>query len=154
MLPALAVAKFLEALREMHIVSDVVDAAILYAVHLVGLDPATAIEQEAEYGAFELGLICLGSRLGKDMKKPKLIAGVFALALLPAVLVLVNRPSAVQAQSALTEAAAPWRIVQVPPKVPASEARHYPPVLLINTATGETWELYCAPDCRWLPVER
>ena len=46
------------------------------------------------------------------MKKPKLklIAGVFALALLPAVLVLVNRPSDVQAQSSAWEgAAAPWR---------------------------------------------
>ncbi len=91
------------------------------------------------------------------MKKPKLkliAAGAFALVLLAAVLALVNRPSAVQAQPAWTEAAAPWRIVQVPPKEPTLLAGEYPPALLINTATGETWELYCAPDCRWLPVER
>lgn len=92
------------------------------------------------------------------MKKPKLkliAAGAFVLVLLAAVLALVNRPPAAQAQSVWAEAApAPWRIVQVPPKVPASEARHYPPALLINTATGETWELYCAPDCRWLPIRR
>lgn len=91
------------------------------------------------------------------MKKPKLkliAAGAFALVLLAAVLALVNRPPALQAQPAWAEAAAaPWRIVQVPPKAPVG-ASPYPPALLINTATGETWELYCNPGCRWLPVER
>lgn len=92
------------------------------------------------------------------MKKPKLkliAASAFALVLLAAVLALINRPSAVQAQPALADAAAaPWRIVQVPPKEPIRQAGDYPPALLINTATGETWELYCAPVCRWLPIER
>lgn len=92
------------------------------------------------------------------MKKPKLklmAAGAFALVLLAAVLALVNRPPIVQAQPAWAEAApAPWRIVQVPPKAPPAQARHYPPAMLINMTTGETWELYCAPDCRWLPVRR
>ena len=93
------------------------------------------------------------------MKKPKLkliAAGACALVLLAAVLALVNRPPVVQAQPAWAEAAAaPWRIAQVvPPKVLVSEARYYPSALLINTATGETWELYCNPGCRWLPVER
>lgn len=92
------------------------------------------------------------------MKKPKLkliASGAFALILLAAVLALVNRPSAVQAQPAWAEAsAAPWRIVQVPPKEPIRQASDYPPALLINTVTGETWELFCAPGCRWLPVER
>ena len=92
------------------------------------------------------------------MKKPKLklmASSAFALVLLAAVLALVNRPSAVQAQPVWSEAAAaPWRIVQVPPKEPPVTARDYPPALLINTATGETWELYCSPGCRWLPVGR
>ena len=91
------------------------------------------------------------------MKKPKLkliASGAFALFLLAAVLAVVNRPSDVQAQPAWSEASAPWRIVQVPPKAPPATARDYPPALLINTATGETWELYCSPGCRWLPVGR
>ena len=92
------------------------------------------------------------------MKKPrlKLIAvGAFALVLLVAVLALVNRPSVVQAQPAWAEvAAAPWLIVPIAPKEPPIQAGDYPPALLINRATGETWELYCAPRCRWLPIER
>jgi hypothetical protein len=87
--------------------------------------------------------------------KPKLIAaGASALVVLAAVLALFIRQPAVQAQPAWAEAAAAWRIVQVPPKEPPIAARNYPPALLIDTATGATWELYCAPDCRWLPVER